>query len=58
MEWCRDCHRQPEKYIRPREKVFDMTWQPPADQEIQRARLIETYQVNTTQLTDCSVCHR
>ena len=58
MEWCLDCHRQPEKYIRPREKVFDMTWQPPADQEIQGARLIETYQVNTTQLTDCSVCHR
>lgn len=58
MEWCLDCHRQPEKYIRPREEVFNMTWQPPADQLIQGQRLIETYQVNTAQLTDCSVCHR
>ena len=58
MEWCLDCHRQPEKYIRPREEVFNMTWQPPADQLIQGQRLIEAYQVNTAQLTDCSVCHR
>jgi hypothetical protein len=23
-EWCLDCHRHPEVYVRPKEKVFDM----------------------------------
>src|SRR6266403_2927321 len=26
MRWCVDCHRQPEKYIRPREEVFNIDW--------------------------------
>ncbi len=26
MEWCIDCHRKPEKYLRPRDEVFNMTW--------------------------------
>lgn len=26
MEWCLKCHREPEKYIRPREEVFNMEW--------------------------------
>ena len=32
MEWCLDCHRAPEQYLRPREAVFDMNWQPEGDQ--------------------------
>jgi hypothetical protein len=32
MEWCLECHREPERYVRPREEVFSMTWQPPPDQ--------------------------
>ncbi len=56
MEWCLDCHRQPEKYVRPREEVFNMEWQPPANQLEQGARLVEKYKIR--KLTDCSVCHR
>lgn len=33
MEWCLDCHRRPEQYIRPREEVFNMAWKPPIDQQ-------------------------
>ncbi len=29
MEWCLDCHRAPEKYLRPREEVFNMRYQAP-----------------------------
>ena len=25
MEWCLDCHRAPEKYLRPREQVFNLS---------------------------------
>ena len=28
MKWCLDCHRNPQKYIRPRDKIYDMAWQP------------------------------
>ena len=24
MEWCLDCHRHPERFVRPREYVFSM----------------------------------
>jgi hypothetical protein len=26
MSWCLDCHRNPEKFIRPRETVYKMGW--------------------------------
>src|SRR2546426_5223022 len=28
MEWCLECHRQPEKFIRPKKQVFTMEWPP------------------------------
>ncbi len=28
MAWCIDCHRNPEKNLRPRERVFDIAWKP------------------------------
>ncbi len=57
MEWCLECHREPEREIRPREQVFDVTWSPPADQERIGPRLLKEYDVQVSQLTDCSVCH-
>jgi len=56
MEWCLDCHRQPEKYVRPRAAVFDMAWAPPPDQLVQGERLVEEYKIR--KLTYCSTCHR
>lgn len=56
MEWCLECHRQPERFIRPREFVFDMDWQPEVDQQALGQRLIQEYKVAT--LITCSVCHR
>ncbi len=58
MGWCLDCHRQPEKYIRPKEEVFNMNYKQPDDQLALGARLVKEYHVNKKQLTDCSVCHR
>ena len=56
MEWCLDCHRAPEKYIRPRDQVFNMEYQPVGDQAAIGAKLVAEYKVR--KLTDCSVCHR
>jgi hypothetical protein len=59
MEWCIDCHRAPEKYLRPRADVFNMTYQAPADQLELGRRLKAEYNVASVEhLTSCSVCHR
>ena len=56
MEWCLDCHRHPERYVRPREHVFDMKWEAPADQLSLGLELLDEYDVRPR--TDCSACHR
>lgn len=59
MEWCLECHRDPTKYVRPREEVFNLNWQPPADPkqaQALRASLAKEYQVQS--LMSCSTCHR
>lgn len=58
MQWCLACHREPERHLRPRDKIFAMDWTPPADQLAQGHRLLETYHIDKRHLTDCSVCHR
>ena len=58
MKWCIDCHRDPQKNIRPAEQVFNTRWQPPADQKTRGAELAQQYHVHTEHLTDCSACHR
>ncbi|HTE20877.1 MAG TPA: cytochrome c3 family protein, partial [Armatimonadota bacterium] len=59
MAWCLDCHRNPEKGVRPRELVFDTSKVPSgADTAIGR-KLVKDYHVlSTHQLTNCSTCHR
>ncbi len=56
MEWCLDCHRNPEKYVRPREAVFQMDYEPSTDQIALGRRLVKEYDIQS--LTSCSTCHR
>lgn len=56
MEWCLDCHRNPEQYIRPREAVFEMGYKPAVSQAVLGAELVKAYDVQ--RLTACSTCHR
>jgi hypothetical protein len=59
MKWCLECHRQPQKYVRPADKIYDMTWQPGKSQLVDGANLVAQYHIDTTgRLTDCSACHR
>jgi hypothetical protein len=57
MEWCLDCHRAPQKYLRPRGQVFTMGWKA-HDQHKLGLALVKRYHIDTRRLTDCSVCHR
>ncbi|HEX8651608.1 MAG TPA: cytochrome c3 family protein [Pyrinomonadaceae bacterium] len=62
MEWCLSCHRNPEKFVRPKEEVFNMQWpqENHTEQEIARGRdLVKSYHIQDAQtLTSCSTCHR
>jgi ferredoxin len=56
MEWCLECHREPERFVRPRAEVFNMDWQAPEDQLALGHRLVNEYKIQ--KLTSCSTCHR
>ena len=59
MSWCVDCHRNPEKVLRPRDQVFNADWVAPANQEeVGRALLAEYKILDERHLTSCSTCHR
>jgi len=72
MEWCLDCHRAPEKYLRPRDQVFNMRYQEPStdspvvvdgqdytDQRSLGLALVKKYNLRTVRdITSCSTCHR
>ena len=56
MRWCLDCHRAPEKYLRPRSEITTMGYTPSEPQEVIGARLVTEYQVQ--KLETCYTCHR
>jgi len=56
MEWCLDCHRHPDRYVRPQREVFNPAWEPPANQLEEGARLVKEYGLHPR--TACSTCHR
>jgi hypothetical protein len=59
MEWCIDCHRDPAKYIRPRDQVFTMGYQPAVSQAELGPALVREYKIaGPAHMTSCSVCHR
>jgi len=59
MEWCLECHRHPEKFVRPKEEVFNLSWEQPENQEALGRELVKKYHIlSPTRLTDCSTCHR
>jgi len=62
MEWCLECHRAPERFVRQQDKVFDMQWRPEnkTREEIAEGRsLVSKYHIQGKEvLTSCSTCHR
>jgi hypothetical protein len=72
MEWCLDCHRAPEKYLRPRDEVFNVQYTEPtviapvevdghrfSDQLSLGTALKQKYKLRTVRdITSCNTCHR
>lgn len=56
MGWCLDCHRNPERYIRPLDQVTNMAWSA-GDGQLELGReLVRTLGIRS--LTNCTTCHR
>jgi Cytochrome c7 and related cytochrome c len=72
MEWCLNCHRAPEKNLRPRDQVFNMRYQAPTadspvivdgksfvDQDSLGLYLVKAYKLRSERdITSCNTCHR
>lgn len=59
MEWCLSCHREPEKYIRPKDQIYNMNWSEGDLSPQARLDLKEKYKIRSKEmLTSCSICHR
>jgi hypothetical protein len=62
MEWCLQCHREPERYLRDRKDVFNMKWRPENKSKEEIAFGLEKkkeYNVrHKAILQSCSTCHR
>jgi hypothetical protein len=56
MEWCLECHRAPEKQLRPLDQVFNSEWTIPANQLQCGQELKEKLDVKS--MIHCSTCHR
>jgi len=69
MSWCLECHRQPEKYVRPKSEVFNPYYEPPSrsspltfegktytDQLAFGRVAVKEYKIQSLQY--CSTCHR
>jgi len=63
MAWCLDCHREPERYLRPREAVTWLNWDAleytgRSQQELGE-ELMQLYRIEPRHaMENCSKCHR
>lgn len=56
MDWCLDCHRHPERFVRPLEDVSRMGYVPNTAQAELGPRLVTELEIRPP--TDCTGCHR
>jgi hypothetical protein len=56
MDWCLNCHRNPEQFVRPRSEVFTMGYRPAEPQSELGPKLVKEYGIRGN--TSCSTCHR
>ncbi|AKU90254.1 cytochrome c3 family protein [Vulgatibacter incomptus] len=57
MQWCLECHRKPERFLRPLDKITDMEWQLPPDQQLLLGRELKE-KLSIIPPTSCTGCHR
>ncbi|HEX5604531.1 MAG TPA: hypothetical protein VFX63_18345, partial [Pyrinomonadaceae bacterium] len=62
MEWCLECHRAPERFVRPVKEIYNMEWRQEnkTHQELAEGMDLKArYKIQGRRvLESCSTCHR
>lgn len=60
MGWCLSCHNAPEQFVRPKDKIMDMAYDPLSLPLAERQQLVKEYKIDTSQnrMSNCYLCHR
>ena len=56
MEWCINCDKNPQAYVRPRSEITTMGYRPAVAQSVLGPQLVKEYNINPP--LNCSTCHR
>src|SRR5258706_11537450 len=56
MEWCINCHKNPQAFVRPRSEITTMGYRPAVAQSVLGPQLVKEYGINPS--LNCSTCHR
>jgi len=57
MGWCLECHREPERFIRPTSEVYTFGYE--AENQIELGlELVQAQNIDTSRLDACWICHR
>ena len=56
MTFCLDCHRDPEKRLRPLDKITDLAYDRSLDPENKDRNFVKEWHIKTSE--NCSACHR
>jgi hypothetical protein len=57
MGWCLDCHRQPERYLRPLSEITNMAWNPSEPEQAEIGPAVARA-LGVRRLITCTTCHR
>ncbi len=58
MAFCLECHREPERFIRPPEEVFNLDWRPESEEEQLTRGLEAVHNWRVSPPVNCSGCHQ
>jgi ferredoxin len=59
MEWCLNCHRNPELHLREQRDIFNMAYAPSEQEQLELgSKLVKRNHIEVDRLINCSVCHR
>jgi hypothetical protein len=56
MRWCLECHVEPERFVRPKEEIYNMAYEKPDNQIALGKQLVEDFHINSK--ISCNACHR
>jgi len=57
MKWCLECHREPERYLRPLDQITNMDWSLSPDEQLKVGRELKE-SLSIVPPTSCTGCHR